>query len=164
MAEHGIIRLFKNLKAGADLVFVRSVGRFDFRIGLNQIAILLGVIFSIAILTDYLTTASPQVFNAYGVAILICHWVAFLIGAYLVTAIQRAPTMFTFFAVVILSAGLVVHIFMLVAYQSLSALPENSTKIIGPAIQWIALGWTLMIAFRAVRIVYAAGVARDLAP
>lgn len=151
--------LLKNLRAGGELTFVRPVGRFRFYYGSNQLTALIAASVAVVVLNQYLTTEAPRVFYIISLGTLTCYLVAYFIGFYLVTAIQRTPTMFVAFAVIVISA----HLFLFsITALSAGLLPQDLVKTAKPTVRWIVYGWSLFIVFRAVRMLYGLKILRGL--
>jgi len=132
MDQFSLVRLLKNFRAGVALACAKPVGRFRFTFGQNQLAELIVAFIAVILLNAYLTTAAPKVFNVYGVGSLASYVVMFFIGAYLVTAIQRSPTTFTAFTVIIISAYLFLYLLMASVAALLDALPPLTAHKIQP--------------------------------
>jgi hypothetical protein len=163
MSQFSLVRLLKNFKAGVALACARPVGRFSFASGQSPFAELMVAFTAVILLKAYLTTDAPTDFNVYGLTSLAAYVVTFFVCAYLVSAVQRAPTMFCAFTVILLSAFLFLYVFTASTAGLLDRLPRDIVETVKPWLSWIILGWCFLIVFRAIRTLYGAGIIRSLA-
>ena len=164
--------LVDNIKAGTRLALMRPVEGGEFRPSADQAVGLLAIGVALDVAHDFVVTgAAPGLdFNLRGLSTLFAAILVFLFGAYLIARIQRAPYSFSAVIVVLASTSPVFY----VVSTPLSLFIDTGSFGVDEAEYWVStsygaivaiaiLVWFVAIAFRAMRLLYAAGGLRTWA-
>lgn len=143
-----------NLLAGLRLAYWRPVSPGDFREGTRPLAWLLMLVFVSHLVVDYVQAMPRPVFDISGVASFLAGVLLFLVGGVAVAGmVARRDTVPRLYAM--LQAGfLAIQIPYLLAYYAIAAFENDYTAWLIWGLFLVNLGLLLLVAFRAVRLLY----------
>lgn len=143
-----------NLLAGLRLAYWRPVSPGDFREGTRPLAWLLMLVFVSHLVVDYVQSMPRPVFDISGVSSFLAGVLLFLVGGVAVAGmVARRDTVPRLYAM--LQAGfLAIQIPYLLAYYAIAAFENDYTAWLIWGLFLVNLGLLLLVAFRAVRLLY----------
>ena len=128
--------LLMNLRAGQRLLLLRKLDSADYRIGADQLVVLIALLTGLLFFADWLRTPSGSELNVYAFADYALLWLCGLFAAYLVSRWGRMPDAALGLPILILSAALPLTVLML-AVEELAANADPRAMV------WISEGyWT----------------------